>query len=323
MFNGIWVPESLLKYPDLPPSAKLLYGRLARFAGEDGRCFPSVETLAAELGMTVRQIQRLIGKLCTAGFLRRDLRYRPNGSQTANAYVFLYHASLAPFPVTTDRDCPKAEDGRTALGGDKNVTGVKNVTRRVTDVPPLEESQLNSDVVNTSTSSSTESIVTSAAADPSPGRYPLSTARFRHFFPRTTDSVVIRILRAILTACPDGSDEDIADSVYMERDQNSPGLWVHTLPSRVGEAIQRRIATLRASPKCQVCADAGILWNSAETAYWCPAGCEAAEEQRQQRPSFVEEWNAQFSGQLCEQNRHEDQKMTITERPPATTHPAS
>jgi hypothetical protein len=50
MFNGIWVPESLLKCPDLSASAKLLYGRLARFAGENGRCFPSVETLATELG---------------------------------------------------------------------------------------------------------------------------------------------------------------------------------------------------------------------------------------------------------------------------------
>lgn len=40
MFSGIWIPESLLKYSALSPSAKLLYGRLARFAGENGRCFP-------------------------------------------------------------------------------------------------------------------------------------------------------------------------------------------------------------------------------------------------------------------------------------------
>src|ERR1044072_7787075 len=43
MFNGIWVPEQLLRCSDLSASAKLLYGRLARFAGENGRCFPSVE----------------------------------------------------------------------------------------------------------------------------------------------------------------------------------------------------------------------------------------------------------------------------------------
>src|ERR1017187_4987937 len=32
MFTCIWIPESLLKCPDISPSAKLLYGRLARFA---------------------------------------------------------------------------------------------------------------------------------------------------------------------------------------------------------------------------------------------------------------------------------------------------
>jgi GntR family transcriptional regulator len=96
MFNGIWVPESLLRCPEISASAKLLYGRLARYAGRDGRCFPSVETLAVELGMTARQVQRLLWQLCNANFLRKDAQYRPNGSQTANAYVFLYNASLAP-----------------------------------------------------------------------------------------------------------------------------------------------------------------------------------------------------------------------------------
>jgi hypothetical protein len=106
MFNGIWIPESLRKCSIISASAKLLYGRLAQFAGEHGRCFPSVETLAAELGMTARQAQRLIAKLCSAGFLRKDFQYRPNGSQTANAYVFLYHASLAPARVIPSHDTP-------------------------------------------------------------------------------------------------------------------------------------------------------------------------------------------------------------------------
>src|SRR5690349_3724984 len=96
MFTGMWIPESLVKCRDLAPSAKLLYGRLARFAGQDGGCFPAVETVAAELGMTDRQVQRLLAQLCRAGFLRKQAQYRPNGSQTSNAYVFLFHAALAP-----------------------------------------------------------------------------------------------------------------------------------------------------------------------------------------------------------------------------------
>lgn len=121
MFNGIWVPESLLKCPDISASAKLLYGRLARFAGENGRCFPAVGTLAAELGMTGRHVQRLIAELCIAGFLRKDAQYRPNGSQTVNAYLFLYHAALAPAPATESREAnaPQIENIRAKAEGDK------------------------------------------------------------------------------------------------------------------------------------------------------------------------------------------------------------
>jgi GntR family transcriptional regulator len=96
MFNGIWIPESLVKSSDIPASAKLLFGQLARFAGKYGRCFPSVSKLAVELGITRRQVERLTALLCKAGFLRKDAQYRANGSQTSNAYFFLYHASLTP-----------------------------------------------------------------------------------------------------------------------------------------------------------------------------------------------------------------------------------
>src|ERR1039458_4901186 len=244
MFNGIWVPESLLKYPRLSASAKLLYGRLARFAGENGLCFPSIETLAAELGMTGRQIQRLIGQLCSAGFLRKNSQYRPNGSQKANAYVFLYHASLAPAPLILPRDAepPHSENGRPASWGDKNVTGDKDAALGVTTTPPLEDSQLNSRSVSSSSNSKEPTVTTQAAADPDPDRYPLSAARFREFFPRTTNSVVARILRAVLSACPGCADEDIAASVRLERDQTSPGLWTQTMPEQVRMAFQRRVA---------------------------------------------------------------------------------
>lgn len=36
LFNGIFVPESLVKFKDISPGAKLAYGRLARYAGQDG-----------------------------------------------------------------------------------------------------------------------------------------------------------------------------------------------------------------------------------------------------------------------------------------------
>lgn len=279
MFHGIWVPDSLLKCSGISISAKLLYGRLARYAGEDGRCFPAVETLARELGMTDRQVQRLTAQLCSAGFLRRDAQYRPNGSQTANAYVFLYHAALAPTPVV---------ESPPRVGGDRNVTG------GVTSASPLEESPLNSVLINHSSSGTKSKAPVRAAADPDPDRYPRSWARFRESFPRTTRLVAGRILQAILTACPEGTDEEIAAAVYLERDQHSPGLWAHTLPDRVRKVVERRRTTSAAVPKCPLCGDAGVTWDPQDRASWCSAACRAGEQQRRRNPDFVDAWNAQI-----------------------------
>lgn len=291
MFNGIWIPESLLRCSGISPSAKLLYGRLARFAGQDGRCFPAIETLAAELGMTDRQVQRLIAQLCGAGFLRKDVQYRPNGSQTANAYVFLYHVALAPAPAVEPTHSQPAHPERRQLRreGDINVTG------GVTSASPLEDSQLNSDSVKDSSSTAQSHPSVRPAADPDPGCYPRSSARFRECFPRITLSVVVRILRAICAVCPDATDEDITAAVYLEPDQHSPGLWVHTMPDQVRKVIERRMAaTSPSGPNCPHCGDAGVIWDEPGRAAWCPAGCEAAEEQRHRNGAFVDEWNSQM-----------------------------
>jgi len=294
MFNGIWVPEALLRCPALSPSAKLLYGRLARFAGENGSCFPSIETLASELGMTGRRVQRLVRQLCDAGFLKTDRQYRANGSQTSNAYVFLYHPSLVPTRVVSATGAQKPYGAHAATGGDKNVTGGQKFTGRATAAPPLEESQLNSGSLNSSSSSAESTASIKSAAALNPEQYPLSAARFREFFPRTTAVVITRILRAILVACPGSADEDIAAAVYVRRDQNSPGLWALTLPDRVREVVRPLAQSRRAVPECGVCGDAGVVWDSGDRAAWCPGGCAAAQDQLGRSPRFVAEWNAQF-----------------------------
>ena len=308
MFNGVWVPESLLRCPEISASSKLLYGRLTRYAGRDGRCFPSVETLAVELGMTARQVQRLLGQLCDAHFLRKDPQFRLNGSQTANAYVFLYHASLAPAKVVAAEPVVSTEP----TGQTSKVPGDKNVTGGVTAPPPLEESPLNRNGNSSSGSWPTAQTKPSAAADPE--RYPLSAARFREFFPRTATSVIARILQAILVACPDGTDQDIAKAVNVEPDQTSPGLWICTMPDRVRNVVSRRTAATPPVPKCQLCRDAGTLWDDHNSVSWCPAAdCEAVVIQRRARPSFVEEWNSQFAGLASKDG---DVPPTIGPKPP-------
>ena len=51
MFQGLYIPESLAKYRDISPGAKMAWGRLARYAGEDGSCYPVVGRLAEEIGV--------------------------------------------------------------------------------------------------------------------------------------------------------------------------------------------------------------------------------------------------------------------------------
>jgi hypothetical protein len=89
-FHGIWIPEPMALYPQLPPGAKLVYGRLMRYAGKDGFCWPSVLSLAVEVGLGERQVQKHLSTLESDGFIRREKRFR-DGAQTSNGYIFLWH----------------------------------------------------------------------------------------------------------------------------------------------------------------------------------------------------------------------------------------
>jgi hypothetical protein len=86
-FTGILIPDALVRYAGISPSAKLAYGRLARYAGQDGRCFPAVATLAAEIGIKKRRAQACLAELEGAGFLAREFQ-----SGRVSHYAFLWHS---------------------------------------------------------------------------------------------------------------------------------------------------------------------------------------------------------------------------------------
>jgi len=92
VFNsGVFVPDSLLACRLVSNGAKLLWARLARYAGTRGQCFPLLSTLAADLGFSERQLQRYLAELVSAGFLRA----RQRGFNRSNLYEFLWHPALA------------------------------------------------------------------------------------------------------------------------------------------------------------------------------------------------------------------------------------
>jgi hypothetical protein len=89
-FTGLFVPEPLARCSWISPGTKLVYGRLARYAGQNGICNPSVPKLAAEVGLKKRQVQTHLANLEKADLIRRISRSSGN-RQTSNGYQFIWH----------------------------------------------------------------------------------------------------------------------------------------------------------------------------------------------------------------------------------------
>jgi hypothetical protein len=93
VFNCVHVPEALVRWRGVSPMAKFAYGRLARYAGEDGRCFPAVGSLAAELGIKERGARLCLAQLESEGLIKREF---DDGKTTQ--YIFLWHAIFSEIP---------------------------------------------------------------------------------------------------------------------------------------------------------------------------------------------------------------------------------
>jgi len=91
LWQGSFIPNWIMQRPELPASAKIIYGRLCQFAGRDGVAYPSTQTLADETGISRRQVVTLLNKLEKLGLIRRCKRATGDGSQTSTLYEFLKH----------------------------------------------------------------------------------------------------------------------------------------------------------------------------------------------------------------------------------------
>ena len=94
LFHGVFIPEGLVRAKGISPGAKLAYGRLARYAGQNGNCYPSVDSLAAEIDVGERQAQKCLANLERAKLIRRVRRFSGSG-QTSNSFEFLWHGVFA------------------------------------------------------------------------------------------------------------------------------------------------------------------------------------------------------------------------------------
>ena len=103
IFKGIWIPSCIVRNPNLTASAKLVYGQLCFHSGKDGKCYPSQQTLANELGLSDRQIRAVITELENQGFIESE---SPTGEDRLkhlnNNYYFLWHPSFDETESTSE-----------------------------------------------------------------------------------------------------------------------------------------------------------------------------------------------------------------------------
>lgn len=99
LFAGLFVPEWLARNKQISAGAKLAFGRLARYAGENGLAYPAMATLADEIGYAINQTRRHIEELERVGLIQRVARVSEIG-QTSNIYEFVWRPELmgAPLP---------------------------------------------------------------------------------------------------------------------------------------------------------------------------------------------------------------------------------
>lgn len=99
------IPNVLMSYPGLSHGAKLVWARLAQYAGKDGCAFPSVKSLGEGVGLKKRQTQQYLSELERKGFIQREPGLR------TNAYYFLLH----PVLKAGVRDCASSDAESCAL----------------------------------------------------------------------------------------------------------------------------------------------------------------------------------------------------------------
>ena len=117
LFIGTFIPNALLRCPELSSSAKVVYGLLVRHTNKDGACYPKQETIAEECGLTPRRINGIIHQLEAFELIKTQA---PTGLNRLkhfhNRYVFLWH------PVFNFHRSDTTSPDRTLVSGRSNTS---------------------------------------------------------------------------------------------------------------------------------------------------------------------------------------------------------
>ena len=81
---------------ELPHRARAVYMYLRDRADGEGKCWPAIKTIAADLKLSRSTVKRAITDLEQYGYLEKKHRYRENGSYTSNLYTVVSKARPPP-----------------------------------------------------------------------------------------------------------------------------------------------------------------------------------------------------------------------------------
>ena len=86
---------------NLGTSAKYLLRVLCDYMGQKDFCWPSVKSLADEVGCSIQHLRRLMRGLEAAGYIRTEARFRPDGSQASNMVHWAWNTEVPPPRTST------------------------------------------------------------------------------------------------------------------------------------------------------------------------------------------------------------------------------
>ncbi|MBR1779939.1 MAG: helix-turn-helix domain-containing protein [Oscillospiraceae bacterium] len=72
---------------DLSHRARSVYLYLADRANKQNQCWPSIATIAKELGLSQSTVRRALHELRQADYIQSEQRFRPNGGKSSLLYT--------------------------------------------------------------------------------------------------------------------------------------------------------------------------------------------------------------------------------------------
>ena len=80
---------STIYIDNLHHRAKTVYMYLRDRANEKKSCWPGINRISIDLGMSRSTVKRALEDLIKNGYIEKELRYRGNGSFSSNLYTIL------------------------------------------------------------------------------------------------------------------------------------------------------------------------------------------------------------------------------------------